>query len=118
MLDDKIVKGDIERKKEAAMKAVWKGKVVAEASKEELISIEGNWYFPPKSVKKEFLRASPTPYICPWKGHCQYFDVGDGSTWSADSAWSYPQPLESSIPRVGKDYANYVAFWKDVTVST
>ena len=46
------------------MKAIWKGKVIAEAPKEALIYIEQNWYFPPDSVKQEFLRKSPTPYTC------------------------------------------------------
>ncbi len=36
------------------MKAIWKDQVIAEAPKEELIFIEGNWYFPPAKVKSEF----------------------------------------------------------------
>ncbi len=100
------------------MKATWKGKVIAEAPKEDLIYIEQNWYFPPSSVNKAFLRESSTPYTCPWKGVCQYFDVGnDGEGWSKDSAWSYPHPLATAIEKVKKDFSNYVAFWHDVTVS-
>ncbi|HEY4160967.1 MAG TPA: DUF427 domain-containing protein [Candidatus Saccharimonadales bacterium] len=98
------------------MKAIWKGQVIAEADKDELIYIEQNWYFPPDKVKKEFLRESPTPYTCPWKGVCQYFDVGQGDDWSGDNAWSYPTPKPSAIERVHKDFAGYVAFWRDVTV--
>jgi uncharacterized protein (DUF427 family) len=98
------------------MQAIWNGKVVADASKDDLIYIEGNWYFPPASVKKEFLRESPTPYTCPWKGVCQYFDVGEGEKWSKDCAWSYPKPKPSAIDTVKKDFANYVAFWRDVEV--
>jgi len=99
------------------MKAIWKDQVIAEAPKEDLIYIEGNWYFPPASVKKEFLRESPTPYTCPWKGKCQYFDVGKDKDWSKDNAWSYPEPLPSAIPRVKKDFSNYVAFWRDAQVT-
>jgi uncharacterized protein (DUF427 family) len=99
------------------MKAVWNGKIVAEAPKEALIYIEGNWYFPPDSVKHELLRKSPTPYTCPWKGVCQYFDVGEGEQWSKDSAWSYPHPMASGIATVKKDFSNYVAFWHDVSVA-
>lgn len=98
------------------MKAIWNDQVIAEAPREELIYIEQNWYFPPASVKKEFLRESPTPYTCPWKGVCQYFDVGEGDTWSKDSAWSYPDPKSSAISTVKKDFSNYVAFWRDVQV--
>lgn len=99
------------------MKAVLNGTVIAEASKDDLISIEGNWYFPPSSVKSEFLSDSPTPYTCPWKGKCQYFNVKDSDTLLQDRAWSYPKPIPASFDRVGKDYSGYVAFWKEVKVT-
>lgn len=99
------------------MKAIWKDTVIAEAPKEDLIYIEGRWYFPPASVEKAFLRESPTPYICPWKGVCQYFDVGTGNDWSKDSAWSYPEPKPSAVDIVKKNFSNYVAFWRDVEVT-
>jgi uncharacterized protein (DUF427 family) len=98
------------------MKAVWNDQVIAEADAGDLIYIERRWYFPPASVKQEFLRKSDTPYNCPWKGDCQYFDVGQDDNWSQDSAWSYPEPLPSSIDIVKKDYSNYIAFWRDVQV--
>jgi uncharacterized protein (DUF427 family) len=99
------------------MKAIWKDNVIAECDKEDLIYIEQNWYFPPTSVKSEFLRKSDTPYTCPWKGVCQYFDIGSDDDWSSDSAWSYPEPLPTAIDRVKKDFSDYVAFWRDVEVS-
>jgi uncharacterized protein (DUF427 family) len=99
------------------MKAIWNDVVVAEAAKDDLIYIEQNWYFPPASVKSEFLQKSDTPYTCPWKGVCQYFNVGRDDTWSQDVAWSYPEPMPTSLDIVKKDYANYVAFYRDVKVS-
>ena len=98
------------------MKAIWNGIVVAEANKDDLLYIEQNWYFPPASVNQDFLRKSDTPYTCPWKGVCQYFDVGQGDTWSKDNAWTYPEPKPSAIDIVHKDFTDYVAFWRDVTV--
>lgn len=98
------------------MKAVLNDTVIAEAPTEDLIRIEGNWYFPPASVKTEHLVASDTPYTCPWKGECQYFSVKHGDTLLQDRAWSYPTPYPSSFDRVGQDYSDYVAFWKDVRV--
>lgn len=98
------------------MQALWNDTVIADAEKADLIYIEGNWYFPPDSVKEDFLRASDTPYTCPWKGDCQYFDVGEGARWSKDSAFSYPLPKPSAIETVHKDFSNYVAFWRDVSV--
>jgi uncharacterized protein (DUF427 family) len=98
------------------VKAMLGDVVIAEAAREDLISIEGNWYFPPDSVKNGFLVDSPTPYTCPWKGECQYFGVKDGDTVLQDRAWSYPNPYSTAFDRVGKDFGNYVAFWKDVSV--
>lgn len=98
------------------MRAIWKGKVIADAPKEDLIYIEQNWYFPPSSVKQELLHKSPTPYTCPWKGACQYFNVGQANDLSMDSAWCYPHPKPSAIDIVKKDFSGYVAFWRDVSV--
>ncbi|MDQ3093791.1 MAG: DUF427 domain-containing protein [bacterium] len=99
------------------MKATWNNQVIAEASKEDLIYIEGNWYFPPTSVKQEFLEKSDTPYICPWKGVCQYYNVSVNGKTSQDSAFCYPEPLPAAIDTVKKDFSNYVAFWRDVSVT-
>lgn len=99
------------------MQAIWNGTVVAEANQDDLIYIESNWYFPPSAVKTELLRKSDTPYTCPWKGECQYFDVGNGTEWGKDNAFSYPEPKPSAIDIVKKDFSNYVAFWRDVEVT-
>ncbi|HEY8589878.1 MAG TPA: DUF427 domain-containing protein [Naasia sp.] len=99
------------------MKALVGDTVIAEAAQEDLVKIEGNWYFPPASVKSEYLEKSPTPYTCPWKGECQYFTVSVDGERLQDRAWSYPQPYPSSFDRVGQDYSNYVAFWKEVRVT-
>ncbi len=93
------------------MQAIWYGTVIAEADKEDLIYIERNWYFPPSSITQR-----DTPYTCPWKGDCQYFDVGAGEKWSHDNAWTYPNPKRSAIDTVKKDFSGYVAFWHDVEV--
>lgn len=98
------------------MKAVVNGNVLAQAPREDLIQIEGNWYFPPESVSTAYLEESDTPYTCPWKGECQYFSVRDGDALLQDRAWSYPNPYPSAFERVGKDFSNYVAFWKEVEV--
>lgn len=98
------------------MKALLNDQVIAEADKADLIYIEGNWYFPPSSVKTEFLTKSDTPYTCPWKGVCQYFDVHAGDAVSKDSAFSYPEPKAGAVDIVKKDFANYVAFWRDIKV--
>ena len=100
------------------MKATLNGEVLAEASEDDIIRIEGNAYFPQESVKEGVLTRSTTPYTCPWKGDCQYYNVtgADGNVLS-DRAWAYLQPYPAAIDRVGRDFSGYVAFWKEVQVS-
>ena len=98
------------------MRALLNGTVIAEAPESDLVKIEGNWYFPPSSVNQEFMTTSPTPYVCPWKGECQYFTITVGDQSYPDRAWSYPQLRPGAVERVGQDFAGFVAFWKEVTV--
>lgn len=98
------------------MKAVLAGKVVAAADESDLISIEGNWYFPIASATPGVLVKSPTAYTCPWKGAAQYYSLLiDGETY-ADHAWGYPQPYPSAFERVGKDISSHIAFAPGVEV--
>jgi len=99
--------------------AVLNGTVLADAPEADVIHIEGNVYFPPSSVNTDLLVESATPYTCPWKGECQYFSVKDSASGDVlqDRAWSYPHPYPSAFDRVGKDFSDYVAFWKEVKVS-
>jgi uncharacterized protein (DUF427 family) len=98
------------------MRAMLGNTVLAEASKDDLVMIEGNWYFPPASVTDGVLTESPTAYTCPWKGPAQYFSVAaDGESFT-DRAWSYPDIKASAVTRVGRDFAGFVAFAPDVRV--
>jgi uncharacterized protein (DUF427 family) len=98
------------------MKALWNNTVIAEAPEESLIKIEGNWYFPPESMKREFYSDSDHHTTCMWKGEASYYDVVvDGKT-NEFGAWYYPEPKAGSIERVKKDFTNYVAFWNGIAV--
>ena len=90
-------------------KATWNGKVIAES--EKTIIIEGNHYFPPETLKKDFFKASNTHTVCPWKGTASYYSIEvDGKT-NQDAAWFYPETKE-----LAKSIKGYVAFWKGVTI--
>ncbi len=90
-------------------KAIWKGTVIAESDHCE--TVEGNCYFPPDAVKREYLRESATHTTCGWKGVASYYDVVvDGQT-NGDAAWFYPDPKPAAA-----NIANHVAFWRGVTV--
>jgi len=99
------------------MKAVWNDTVLAESAKEDLIYIEGNWYFPPESVNKELFSPSKTQTTCYWKGEANYYNVNVNGKTNEDAAWYYAIPKDGSIERVKKDFTNYVAFWRGVQVT-
>ena len=90
-------------------RAIWNGAVLADSDR--TVEIEGNQYFPPTTVNRQYVRESQTHTICPWKGTASYYDVVvDGKT-NKDAAWYYPQPKDAA-----RQIANDVAFWHGVTV--
>lgn len=90
-------------------RALLKGVVIAESEHVEII--EGNIYFPPDAVKKEFLKPSGTRSICPWKGLASYYDIEVEGEVVKDGAWYYHEPKEAA-----QHFADYVAFWRGVEV--
>lgn len=98
------------------MKALWNKQIIAEANKDDLIRIEGNWYFPSDAIKQEFIKESDMHTTCPWKGEASYYDLHVGEDVNEGAAWYYPTPKEDAVKRVGKDFSNYVAFWRGVEV--
>ena len=91
------------------MKAIWNDTTLAES--DETISIEGNHYFPPQSLKKEYFKQSDYHTTCPWKGEASYYNIVVDEEVNNDSAWFYPDPKEAA-----KEIKSYVAFWKGVEV--
>lgn len=92
------------------VRAIIDGTVIAEAGDDDVVAIEGTYYFPPSAICGAVLKDSPTPYTCPWKGVAQYHDVVTESSTFRDAAWSYPAPEASAIQRVGIDFGGYIAF--------
>jgi uncharacterized protein (DUF427 family) len=86
-------------------KAVWEGTVVAESDQYE--TLEGNIYFPPDSIKRQYFRKSDTDYECPWKGHADYYDIVVGGKVNKDAAWYYTSPKPAA-----KQIKGHVAFDK------
>ena len=98
------------------MKATWNNQVIAEAKQDDLIRIEGNWYFPPESMHKGFFKPSDEHSTCFWKGEASYYNLEVDGQVNAGAAWYYPKPMDGSIEKVTKDFTNYVAFWRGVSV--
>jgi uncharacterized protein (DUF427 family) len=90
-------------------RATFNGQTIAESS--SVILIEGNTYFPPDSLKREFFQASPTHTVCGWKGTASYYDVVVADRTASGAAWYYPDPNPAAA-----NIKDYVAFWRGVTV--
>lgn len=90
-------------------RAMWNGAVLAES--DDCEQIEGNYYFPPDAVRREFLRPSATHSTCPWKGEASYYHVMVDGRENRDAAWYYPEPSNEARRITG-----YIAFWRGVEV--
>jgi len=90
-------------------KAIWNGAVLAESDNCEVV--EGNQYFPPESINKEYFKPSSTHTTCPWKGVASYYTIEVDGQQNADAAWYYPEPKDAA-----KQIKDHVAFWRGVKV--
>lgn len=90
-------------------KATWNGTVLAES--DNCIVVEGNQYFPPDAVRREYFKASDTHTTCPWKGLASYYTVVVDGKENKDAAWYYPTPKDAA-----SQIKDYVAFWHGVQV--
>lgn len=91
--------------------ATWNNTVIAEAAAGDMVTVEGNLYFPISAVRADCIRPSNHTSICQWKGTASYYDVIAGGAVNANAAWYYPSPKDAA-----KEIAGRVAFWKGVVV--
>jgi uncharacterized protein (DUF427 family) len=89
--------------------ATWNGATIAESDK--TIMVEGNHYFPPESLHREFLQPSARTSRCPWKGTAKYYNIVANGETNEDAAWFYPEPSAAAA-----NIKSYVAFWNGVEV--
>ena len=90
-------------------RAIWNGKVIAESDRFE--TVEGNVYFPPETIRREFFRSSDTHTVCPWKGTASYYTIEVDGKENPDAAWYYPETKKAA-----ENIRGHVAFWRGVTV--
>ena len=91
------------------MKAIWKDTVIAES--DDIVTIEGNHYFPESSVKREFTAFSNHKTSCAWKGQASYYSLMVNGELNTDAAWYYADPKPEASNIKGR-----IAFWKGVNV--
>ena len=88
------------------MKVTWEGVVLAES--DATVVVEGNHYFPPDSLKREFFKGSDLHTTCPWKGLASYYSIEVNGKQLKDAAWYYPEPKSAA-----SQIKDYVAFYRN-----
>lgn len=91
-------------------RATWKGVVIAESN--DIVTVEGNAYFPEAALDRRYVRPSDTHTSCAWKGTASYYSLEVNGETNADAVWFYPRPSEAARQILGR-----VAFWKGVVVT-
>jgi uncharacterized protein (DUF427 family) len=89
--------------------ASWNGTVIAES--DDIVTVEGNAYFPRAAVRDDVLRPSSTTTLCPWKGTASYYTLEVDGRTNPDAAWFYPEAKDAAAA-----IRDRVAFWRGVTV--
>ena len=91
------------------MQAIWKDTVIAES--DDIVTVEGNHYFPESSLKREFISFSNHKTSCAWKGQASYYSLMVAGEMNTDAAWYYADPKPEAASIKGR-----VAFWKGVQI--
>ncbi|NJC04914.1 uncharacterized protein (DUF427 family) [Sphingomonas kaistensis] len=89
--------------------AWWNDTLIARS--DDIVTVEGNAYFPLEAVTPGVLEASATTSFCPWKGTASYHSLRANGAENRDACWYYPEPKEAA-----KEIKGRVAFWKGVQV--
>jgi len=89
--------------------AIWNDQIIAES--DDLVEVEGNYYFPKSSLNDSYFKSSTYQTICPWKGTANYYTLEVNGEVNKNAAWYYPQPKEKA-----KHIEGRVAFWNGVKV--
>ena len=92
------------------MKAIWNGVVVAES--DDIVTIEGNHYFPEASLNKAYTSFSNHRTSCIWKGQAYYLSLFVNGEMKPDAIWFYPEPTEAAANIKGR-----VAFQSGVEIT-
>jgi len=92
------------------MQAHWNGTLIAES--DDTVVVDANHYFPSESVNADYLIASDTTSVCPWKGTANYYSVRVDDNTNADAAWYYPAPKDAAA-----EIRGHIAFWRGVEVT-
>ena len=71
------------------MKAMWNGALIAES--DDIVTVEGNAYFPAAAVVPGLLKTSNHTSVCGWKGTAHYYSIDVGGAVNENAVWYYPE---------------------------
>lgn len=91
------------------MKAIWNDIVLAES--DDIEEVEGNIYFPPESLKKDYFSESNQHTVCVWKGVASYYNIETWNKQIDNAAWYYHEPSKEA-----ERIKDYVAFYPQVKI--
>jgi uncharacterized protein (DUF427 family)/glutaredoxin len=99
-------------RKPPATRSAWVGEHML-ARSDDVVTVEGNAYFPASDVQPGTLVPTSTRTVCPWKGIARYYTVSLGEDELRDAAWSYSHPLPLARQVKGR-----IAFRGDIEIRT
>ena len=82
------------------------------AQSSDIVTIEGNAYFPESAPNRAFVVPSTHTSVCSWKGTAHYYSLDVNGARNENAVWYYPNPKPAAAQIKGR-----VAFWKGVQVS-
>ena len=91
------------------MKAIWNNKIIAQSN--DTVLVQGNQYFPPDSIVKQYFSTTELHTTCPLKGVASYYNIEVDGDENVEGAWFYPNPKPGY-----ENITNYVAFWNGVKI--
>lgn len=91
------------------VRAVWNGAVIAES--DDVIVVDGYYYFPRSSVNADLLVESAHTSVCIWKGRARYYSIVVDGLENPDAAWYYPKPS-----RAAARVKDRIGFWRGVRI--
>ena len=60
---------------------------------QQIMRLEGNWYFHPSLRDESILKVTDRLYHCPYKGVANWIDLEISNLYIPDIAWVYPHTL-------------------------
>ncbi len=91
------------------MKASWNGAVIAQS--DDTVVLEGNHYFPPDALDRQYVSFSNHKTMCSLKGEASYLSLIVDGDMLTDAAWYYADPKPEA-----EEIRDRVAFGNNVKI--